>query len=197
MKNLLYLTILLAGILPACHKSGKEFSGDASSLQPDFKTYTIKAGEHYSDQNVYAEIETHVLKFSVRFDSSAIYSSLLPENQYDINKLYGFSDNASHHHEYSARMGWGWSENELRLYAYVYNAGTVLSKEITTVVPGSEVSCSIEADSSHYIFRVNHITEALPRSATTVKGKGYRLYPYFGGDEPAPHNITIKIREEL
>lgn len=24
----------------------------------------------------------------------------------------------------------------------------------------------------------------------------YRLYPYFGGDEYAPHKITIKIREE-
>jgi hypothetical protein len=36
----------------------------------------------------------------------------------------------------------------------------------------------------------------MPRAAATVKAKGYRLYPYFGGDETAPHDITISIRDE-
>jgi hypothetical protein len=194
MKNLLILSICICGLLSGCKKAGEEFSVTAI---PSFKTYFIKSGEHYSDQNLFSELETSVLKFAVKFDSSAIYSTTLAENQYDINKLYGFSDNDANHHQYSARIGWGWSENELRLYAYVYNAGVITSKEITSVSVGSEIQCSIVVSSASYIFKVNNYTEVLPRAATTVKAKGYRLYPYFGGDEPAPHDITVMIREEI
>jgi hypothetical protein len=193
MKNLLILSICICGLLSGCKKAGEEFSVAAT---PQFKTYLIKTGEHYADQNVFSELETSILKFVVKFDSSAIYTTSLSENQYDINKLYGFSDNEANHHQYSARIGWGWSENELRLYAYVYNAGSVISKEITTVAPGTEIQCSIVVSATNYIFKVNNSTEVLPRAATTVKAKGYRLYPYFGGDEPAPHDISIMIREE-
>ena len=193
MKNLIILSICIGGFLSGCNKSGEEFSGSAS---PQFKTYLIKTGEHFSDQNPYSEIETSLLKFVVKFDSSALYVTSLPENQYDINKLYGFSDNDANHHQYSARIGWGWSENALRLYAYVYNAGSIISKEITPVDIGSEIHCSIVISSANYIFQVNNSTEVLPRAATTVKGKGYRLYPYFGGDETAPHDITMMILEE-
>ena len=194
MKNLIILSICICGFLAGCNKTGEEFSGTAS---PQFKTYLIKTGEHFADQNPYSEIETSELKFVVKFDSSATYVTSLPENQYDINKLYGFSDNDANHHQYSARIGWGWSENALRLYAYVYNAGAILSKEITQVAIGSEIQCSIEISSTNYIFKVNNSSEVLPRAATTVKAKGYRLYPYFGGDEPAPHDISIQIREKI
>jgi hypothetical protein len=30
---------------------------------------------------------------------------------------------------------------------------------------------------------------------STPKGKGYRLYPYFGGDETAPHDISIWVKD--
>ena|SRR5688572_9465229 len=193
MKNLFILSICICGLLSGCNKASEEFSVAA---EPSFKTYLIKTGEHYSDQNLFSELETSVLKFVVKFDSSAIYSTVLAENQYDINKLYGFSDNDANHHQYSARIGWGCSENELRLYAYVYNEGVITSKEITSVLVGSEIQCSIVVSSASYIFKVDNYTEGLPRAATTVKAKGYRLYPYFGGDETAPHDISVMIREE-
>jgi hypothetical protein len=34
----------------------------------------------------------------------------------------------------------------------------------------------------------------MSRTAATEKAKGYRLYPYFGGDELAPHQINIWIK---
>jgi hypothetical protein len=37
-----------------------------------------------------------------------------------------------------------------------------------------------------------HLT--LPRTSTTPLAKGYLLYPYFGGDETAPHAIKIAIK---
>ncbi len=88
-----------------------------------FIKYTIRSGEHYTSQNGYKPIETSELKFVVRFDSSAVYQSARNGNQYDINKLYGFSDNGADHHHFSARFGWRWSNGALRLFGYVYNAG--------------------------------------------------------------------------
>jgi hypothetical protein len=108
--------------------------------------------------------------------------------------LYGFSDNNADHHQYSARFGWRWSDKALRLFAYVYNNGSVTSKELTTVAIGSEINCSIKITPANYLFTVDEITTQLPRMATTEKAKGYQLYPYFGGNEVSPHHITILIK---
>jgi hypothetical protein len=159
-----------------------------------FIKYTIQKGNQYCDGNSYKAIELNEMKFVVKFDSTAIYETQSPENQYDINKLYGFSDNNSDHHQYSARFGWRWSDKALRLFAYVYNEGSVTSKELTTVAIGSEINCSIKVTSTNYLFTVDGTTTQLPRMATTEKAKGYQLYPYFGGDEVAPHQINIWIK---
>ncbi|MGI8584585.1 MAG: hypothetical protein ACR2KX_20540 [Chitinophagaceae bacterium] len=42
---------------------------------------------------------------------------------------------------------------------------------------------------------MNGFTDSLLRTSTTVKANGFKLYPYFGGDETAPHNIYIWIKE--
>ena len=134
------------------------------------------------------------MRFVVKFDSSAIYTTSNAENQYDINKLYGFSDNGELHHSFSARFGWRWSDKALRLFAYVYNEGLVTSKELATIALGSEISCSIKVTNTNYLFTVDGATTPMSRSATTQKAKGYQLYPYFGGDELAPHQINIWIK---
>jgi hypothetical protein len=160
-----------------------------------FVQYHIKAGENYCDKNEFKLVEKSTLRFLVRFDSSAVYTTTDPANQYDINKLYGFSDNNSQHHLFSARFGWRWSDGALRLFGYVYNNGVIISREINTVVIGSEVQCTLKVNPSSYYFTVDKITDSLPRQSTTPQAKGYQLYPYFGGDEPAPHAITISIKE--
>lgn len=160
-----------------------------------FTLYSIKKGQQYCDQSTFFPVEYAELKFVVKFDSSAIYNSIDANNQYDINKLYGFSDNDSLHQVYSARFGWRWSDKALRIFAYVYNKGVRNSKELGTVAIGAENDCSIKVTGGHYIFSLNNHSDTLLRSATTHKGRGYRLYPYFGGDELAPHDITILIKE--
>jgi len=35
----------------------------------------------------------------------------------------------------------------------------------------------------------------MPRESTTTMAEGYQLYPYFGGDETAPHDIFIWIEK--
>lgn len=192
------LLVAAAFLLASCSKMTEAIVDKATSTSPSgqFIKYTIEKGNQYCNNNGLKAIEITEMKFAVRFDSTAIYETVLPENQYDINKLYGFSDNNADHHQYSARFGWRWSGKALRLFAYIYNEGSVLSKELTTIAIGTEINCSIKLTSTNYLFTVNGITTQLPRMATTEKAKGYQLYPYFGGDEVAPHQITIWIKNE-
>jgi hypothetical protein len=186
----------LAGILLlcSCQKSSDNTATTTNVINQGFTRFTIPSGQHSSENNSFKAIELSEMKFTVKFDSSAIYTTVDPSNQFDINKLYGFSDNGTDHHQYSARYGWTWTGSSLKLFAYVYNQGAVISRELATVAIGSEISCSIQATPTGYLFTTNGVSERLPRMASTPLAKGYQLYPYFGGDETAPHSVNIWIK---
>ena len=158
-----------------------------------YTTYTIRQGQHYCDQNGLKSVKTSEMKFMVKFDNSAIYQAILPENQYDIHKLWGFSEGLNNQYN-SARIGWSWNDNALSLYGYVYAKGVRYYQEITPVVIGTDINCSIKLSGNTYIFTVNGISVTLPRGASTATASGLQQYPYFGGDETAPHLITILIK---
>jgi len=198
MKKILCLSGLCLLLFSGCKKeypSQFESVSKSQSTSIPFTRYTIKKGQQFCDKSTFVAVEYSELKFVVKFDSTAIYNTLIPSNQYDINKLYGFSDNDSAHHLYSARFGWRWSDQALRLFAYVYNNGIRTSKELGTIRIDTENNCSIKVTGGHYVFSLNNNTDTLLRSSTTSKEKGYKLYPYFGGDETAPHDINIFIKE--
>jgi hypothetical protein len=192
MKNpLLMAAVCLLMLFSSCRKETPSQYLSTSG----FKQYTIQRGQHYATENPVKAVETAEMKFTVKFDSSAIYQTANPENQYDINKLYGFSDNGDQHHSFSARIGWRWSDGALRLFAYTYNKGVRAEKELGAFAIGSDLACSIKVEGEVYRFTVNGKTGTMPRLSQTPIGKGYQLYPYFGGDEPAPHEVRIWIRE--
>lgn len=198
-KSVLYGAALLLLGAAACQKENVSANLSTPLSAPratGFVQYVIPKGEHYSLGNVFQPIDGAVLAFTVRFDSSCIYRTLLPENQWDINKLYGFSDNGGLHHQFSARIGWRWSNNALRLFAYTYNNALRQAKELAVVPIGKEIRCAIEVSKSSYLFRVDNKQDTMPRLSTTSMAQGYKLYPYFGGDEAAPHDVRIWIREE-
>jgi len=102
-----------------------------------YTLYTIKKGQHDASPRPFKTVSITEQKFSVVFDNSAIYTSKIPENQYDINKLYGFSDNNGLHQSYSARFGWRYSNGQLSLQAYVYNKGAWTYKDLGPVAIGA------------------------------------------------------------
>jgi hypothetical protein len=201
MKNPILCLAACLLLLSSCQKTAeaiieKEANATNSTTTVDgFTKYTIPKGAHYAAGNAYKTVEATALKFVVKFDSSAIYQSVTEENQFDINKLYGFSDNKAAHHSFSARFGWSWTAGALRLYGYVYNGGKVSSKEIAVVPIGQEIVCAIQVTATTYQFLVNgDMVASLERKAETPKAQGYLLYPYFGGDEVAPHDVNIWIK---
>jgi len=195
MKAIL-ISMTAAFLLAGCSKIADSLinKGLSSTTSNQFIKYTIHEGSNYCDSNSFKMVDVTEMKFVARFDSTAIYQTKDPSHQYDINKLYGFSDNNADHHSYSARFGWRWSDNALRLFAYVYNSSEMTSKELTTVNIGDDINCSIKVSGNQYLFTVNGVTQSMPRTAITEKGDGYQLYPYFGGDETAPHEIHIWIK---
>jgi hypothetical protein len=195
--NTLLLAMLTVFMLGSCKKAVENVKGRFGSNAPadQFIEHTIAAGAHNTDKNGYRAVNNTEMKFVVRFDNSAIYQTADPANQADINKLYGFSDNDQEHHINSARIGWRWYNNELQLLAYVYNNSIQSDRMIVSVPLNQDVNASIKVEGSNYIFNVSGVVVTMPRASSTPTAVGYQLYPYFGGDEVAPQNIKILIKD--
>ncbi len=198
MKKLPSIAIIsILFLFPSCKKAIEAAidRGLDAPKKGQIVEYTISQGQHYATQNTYQAVDCEELNFTVKFDSTSVYQTVVPANQEDINKLYGFSDNNAEHQQFSARFGWNWVREALRLYAYVYNNGVRSSQEISSIQIRNEYNCSIKVSDDHYIFSVNNIIIQMARSSKTSRAVGYKLYPYFGGTEPAPHDINIWIKE--
>jgi hypothetical protein len=194
--NTLLFTALTIFMLGSCKKAVENIKDRFGNNAPvdQFIEHNIAAGAHNTDKNSYRAVNTTEMKFTVRFDNSAIYQTINPGNQADINKLYGFSDNDQEHHINSARIGWRWYNNQLQLLAYVYNNSIQSDRMIVSVPLNQDINASIKVEGSTYIFNVNGTVVTMPRASTTPGAVGYQLYPYFGGDEVAPQNIKILIK---
>ena len=177
-------------------------------LQTGYTLHTIKKGTHNSDKSSLKSVKTSEMKFYAYFDGSAEYATVDPINQYDINKLWGFSEGLNNQYN-SCRIGWSYNDGKyggssqigtpaLRLSAYSYANGVRYSKEICIIPMNTSVYCSIKLSGTSYLCTVivNGITYSttINRGATTTTASGYQQYPYFGGDEVAPQNIFIQIK---
>jgi hypothetical protein len=194
MKTLNYLLAVLL-VLQSCSKNEVRIPAEPAIPAPEqFTTYTIAAGAHYCDQSIIKPVTVTQMLFRVKFDSTAIYSTVDPQNQYDINKLFGFTEGQDPHFN-SARIGWSYNNGALRLYAYAYTNGQRFSQEISSISIGETISCLIRPEGNTYLFKVDQKEIRLGRANTAQIVSGYQLFPYFGGDETAPHLVRIFIRE--
>ena len=159
------------------------------------KEYIIKKGNHHIYHQQIAKHINNTLFFEATFNESAIYKTIDPSNQSDINKLFGFSDCTEPHHENSARFGWCWLDDQLKIFTYCYKDGQPHYQYLTTVNLNQTYKYSIIISSSEYIFECNGIIKRIPRGCNQNYTGRYYLFPYFGGDEKAPHDITIRIKE--
>ena len=199
-------------------KKNLKVDGIESAVQPasitGYTLYTIKKGANYSDKSTLKAVKTSDMKFYAKFDATSIYKNMLPENQYDINKLWGFSEGLINSTN-SCRIGWSYNDGQyggiynvgttlLRLYAYSYANSIRYSKEICVVPINTDLNCSIKLSGSLYTctvsFVVNGITQTfsttITRGPLTTSASGYQQYPYFGGNETAPQNIYINIKPQ-
>ena len=180
------MLVLSGVIVAACTPSGPG-SG--------VRTWTIPAGAHDANGATVATTSSDRLQFRARFDLSAQYATADPSNQSDINKLRGFSDCSSHHQQDSARFGWRWSTDRVEVLAYTYVRGERHSALLGSVQPGEWHEYELRATPSGYVFGFDGTDTAMARGCSEEGLLKYHLWPYFGGDEVAPHTITIQMDE--
>ncbi|MEK6879299.1 MAG: hypothetical protein AABY22_06810 [Nanoarchaeota archaeon] len=164
------------------------------------KNFTIEEGDHRSGIYFAPALNNkseHNIEFM--FDSDC-YFPLREVDDYDINKLFGFSFGL--HHRDSIRLGWRPSKNEnkIDIYYYCYNNGVRSFDFICEVDCFRYNTAKIVCDYKSNTFEIS-ITK--PYKHTIQLGKikfiypkfkiGYYLFPYFGGNKTAPCSMNIFI----
>lgn len=184
MKQLIYVFSLLL-ILFSCKKIDDD----------GFRVFKIKEGKHRSTHSRQTTYDT-AFNLQVIFDSSAVYETVDPNNQWDINKLWGVSDCDDHHSTSSIRFGWRWSPYQdcLEIHMYRRMFGDFEWKFLTCAEIGETNYMTLHITDNMYVMCVDGVCDSMQRPCL-IDYKRYVLYPYFGGDETAPHDITIRIKD--
>jgi hypothetical protein len=157
-------------------------------------TYFIKKGRHSCSQAAVrkAYMTDDSMHFSVVFDFSAAYLTTDPVNQWDINKLWGFSEGIDPLKS-SARIGWNYRDGMLFLRPFTHKDGEqMIDPPEIEIEFNKHIPCSIRIVGSSYLYEINGYQFIAPRSQNAGDWK-FQLFPYFGGSEAAKHNVTIRI----
>lgn len=159
------------------------------------KTYTIKKGNHSSGIH-FGTFKGKSLSLSFQFDDGAIYTTKDPANQLDTNKLAGFTDcNSLSPTENSARLGWRWLNQRIEIMAYVDYKGKHYFNVLGHTFPGEVSTGSIKLENNKYAFYYKGNKVLMDRHCSKSNMVGFELYPYFGGQETAPKDVKIWVRE--
>ena len=170
------------------------------------KKYCIKKGNHSASGFNFGITFKKTIKFRASFTESCLYD-LGSNDNYDINKLYGFSTTIFHHNQ-SARIGWRCIDGEnIEVLTYSYNnkkRSLLDSNLLATVKPNQWFNVEITDHESYYEYKLTYEND-LDNDNIVVTDKDkkekdwflfhYFLYPYFGGNKPAPHNMLIYIEK--
>ncbi|RAU83268.1 hypothetical protein [Pontibacter arcticus] len=190
-QSILLYFVLITFMFSACEVTS-EITTDQLP-EPKATIYTIKKGQQHAVLQ-YKKATGSVMRFKATFDKSAVYQTIDPVNQADINKLYGVSDCGNDHHTNSARFGWRWFNNRLEIHAYTYINKVRKSEFIGCVDLNKPSTYELRMGEGKYTFILDGKEVILPRGCNSDVER-YQLFPYFGGDEFAPHDITIELME--
>ena len=160
---------------------------------PIWQTFHIDAGNHSANESNFQLFTNDTLAFQLTFDESAIYQTIDPQHQLSWSKILGFSDCGTHHHTNSARLVWRWNENTgIELAGYVYIDGVRTWNIVDTIQVNDTISASIYRTPNSYVITTNE-TKSVQFNRLCNAGISYWLFPYFGGQEPAPQDILVHI----
>jgi hypothetical protein len=172
------LTIILTLFICACNPFG---------VTPE-AGYVIEAGQHNSTSKIRAKIGERV-DFTFTFDPTHFYYDELPT--LDINKLYGLT--GLNIHKNSARFGWRDNDGIIEVFAYWYKNG-VRGFELLGTADMFEKNyyhVAMTGKQYRWVFKDREFIVPDTKNVLTVA----RSWPYFGGNEPAPHRMSFIIHE--
>jgi hypothetical protein len=160
--------------------------------------FTIEKGKHSSDQWVHKLLnwKGKAFHYLVCFEDNCQYDIGMPD-QLDVNKLIGFSL-SSNHHDNSVRFGWRSHGDNIVIYSYSYTQGSRIVKEIGSVKLGEEFVVYLRQEGKDFVYGF-HTQNAKPREFRLKMPDNvrptYMLWPYFGGNQTAPHRMKISLSQ--
>ncbi len=157
-----------------------------SCQKPKENIYTIKS--HYSCQSI--KVAPKTLNFRFKFDESAKYE-LDTINQRDWNKLTGFTQ-LGRELTNSCRIAWRWYNDSLQMTYYIHDKGNTIKTEYAFWTTKLNVyNYGVIKDlADEYYLEVEGVGVYIPKHSIYDR---YYCYPYFGGDQEAPHKIKIYL----
>lgn len=138
----------------------------------------------------------------VKFTGSCMYH-FDDEDQYDANKLFGFS--VGYHHNNSFRFGWRPNADctKMEIVGYEYHDGVriptipICEVELNRWYKYDMIYFSITREVKYCVYDEDHNTicaeEISPIKLKHRCNLGYYLYLYFGGNKKAPHDMMFFI----
>jgi len=179
--------------------------------------YSIQSGVHHSTPLALERVSS-VYNFKIRVTFTKIqYLILNPDksisnDQYDYNKLSGFSDcnNFDAYKGKGAMIGWRWNSvnNNIELVAYVHNKSDKSRKikEFNLTAKEGEVwefQISVDNYSNTYLYQAlnlsNNESEMISMSDDYGRGcngipiEGRLISPWFGGNQVSPADLKLTI----
>lgn len=161
----------------------------------------IKKGDHRRKQwweQLAFWIDKKSIARQVMFHESCIYN-IGPYDQSDHNKLFGIGylwDKRD-----SARVGWYWDPNKLKivLSLYCHVNGIIDFTELCEIFPHQKVKCYLRIRTGFYEAEILTEDESIQLGRETIsyrhkKRLAVQLGLFFGGTWPAPHDMTIEIK---
>lgn len=167
-------------------------------------TFTIKRGKHDAGGAAILNLkklkvgkrQDRTLRFQAFFTPSALYRSANPHNQHDFNKLMGIT--STNIHKNSIRLGWRAvpATGKISVGFYGYAAGRRIMEELGHVAVNQwiDVELRMHSNGMHAVAagKKHEVNASLGFKALTPTW--LLRTAYFGGDEKAPQNITIHVR---
>lgn len=167
---------------------------------------TIKKGKHYPwlipiGLPIWVNKNKPTIKCAnFKFTNSCMFD-LHDEDQWDVNKLFGFSI-GHHHRNNSFRFGWrpNLKNNTIEIVAYEYHNGVRMkTKPLYEIELYRWYTFTIYYNpiKEKIFYLINDQIYSFDTGDLKKKyGLGYTLGIYFGGNEKAPQNITILRKKE-
>jgi hypothetical protein len=163
--------------------------------------YFIKKGKHNRWTLPKFHLGITYLRFRFKFDDSCVYP-IIDTDDYDLNKLYGFSYGM--HHKNSLRLGWRPCEKEvgkIQVHTYTYNNGVRDMQYLCTVEVGQWYDTWFEVNAFYKTatFTIaggvpnKRIAEMQIRFVVPKFNLGYFLDFFMGGDKPARQDTVAWI----
>lgn len=153
--------------------------------------YVIPKGWHFALPPIPKLYKSDYLKWKVKFTNSCKYS--IGQDQADWNKLVGVSNHLNPKID-SVRFVWRYliDDDVFEIAVYKEVSNIFFARPLTTVKAGETLNLEMTFHKS-----LNNIYVAANHSSTYIvfcpKKWLIGCHPYFGGNIPAPHTISLSV----